>query len=1415
MLHLHLVLLPLLLLNTCLQRHIFQPAEATAFQKPKAHTADYATVLDEFSTHSVIRPQVEHGRTKRSLLTTLDATDGLHTPHISLSYTHEGKRVTIDLQRNDRLLPDSHFLRYQNASGGASPGHVVRNFTKTEVDLCHYQGHIRGQPDSVVALSTCDGALDGIVFDGSQTYFIHPHVDAKGRLQDDHYLLRQADMHPTNATCGYESHRDDHSHDHEKAEEDNGLGGGIPSLPLRLDGGEFQRTLLRKRRQTDDNSQLIRGPYNANKYSSYVELVIVVDNKVYKAYQESAKKVHQHCKNLANIINALYVPLNIYVALVGVVIWNEANEIEFSKDGDVTLRNFLNYRKNKLVLEHPNDNAQLLTKEVFDGGVVGKALKGPICTYEYSGGVSMQHSPNTAVVATTMAHEMGHNFGMEHDTPECHCKDEKCVMAASSTSFIPVNWSSCSIDQLTIAFSRGMNYCLRNKPEKLFESPTCGNGFLEPGEQCDCGLPEHCENACCNAQTCMLHANASCATGECCDLTTCRPKMAGSACREAENECDLPEYCTGESEYCPADVFRRDTEPCDGGQAYCFHGTCRSHSKQCRILWGPTGDNSEHCYSKNMEGTRYGNCGYNRLNSTFLRCEEQHVKCGMLYCIHLNERLEFGMESAAVLSHSYISHERKIVACRTALVDLGLQTTDPGLTPNGAKCGEDKMCVDQRCLPVSAVRQKGMGTPCPEDCSGNGICNSRGHCHCDVGFGGESCSRDGSGGSPDSGPATDPNGSLGLKKFLFVLFFFVFPMVATFYAIYYCHKNGLFARGKLADHILKSSGGSKPITTRTNQNGSGPPPGNGLLKSTPSSTDDMDSALLKSPSDSTPTTGLFGKFDGFTLRPLNDASSPASNYSGPNVAFVQPTVQQDGPQRIAPPPPVVKSETSPVHPSSPKPEATFVRPAPALPPPNPGSTARPIISPPKLDSSTLTMVPLKGSTEDLSPTRSAPAPPVPLHSDPKLNIKRDGTIRRFASFLKKEEKPPLKEKTYIDRERLRTLEISAPMPVPAAPQTESSNSDSETTPREEETQNLVKRAQSMRSPTKKTPLQSFGSMRSPPGLPRPKSGQVNSSGSSRPKSPPPRPPPVVVKKTNSIGSSGYQRPVATAQRSVENTYDDCEYVENEVRASNDDIYSVIDEIPPAAQTLKRSDLVANRASNGSDMGLLNEIVNELEKINGDSIYSGKPVAGAAVAAAPPPADPPKSPQRPAPPKPASSVLEEKAANASASANATPSASASTYHRPPSVNAPVARVKPTVSDKSQPQLQPSMSSFKPPAGTGGQSQPAPVVQLAKRSSSGSFSGGANSIRPKSFMKSTTKALPNGTAGSAVTAPSATIQKPKPLSAKPSFSGGGAGGVLGKRANGGAAPTPPTVKAAAPSTGPKSNIASLTQRFEQSK
>lgn len=56
----------------------------------------------------------------------------------------------------------------------------------------------------------------------------------------------------------------------------------------------------------------------------------------------------------------VYSPLNIYIALVGVVVWSERDEIPLEENGDTTLTNFLHYRE-QLVTHIPNDNAQLLT----------------------------------------------------------------------------------------------------------------------------------------------------------------------------------------------------------------------------------------------------------------------------------------------------------------------------------------------------------------------------------------------------------------------------------------------------------------------------------------------------------------------------------------------------------------------------------------------------------------------------------------------------------------------------------------------------------------------------------------------------------------------------------------------------------------------------------------------------------------------------------------------------------------------------------------------------------------------------------------------------------------------------------------------------------------------------------------------
>lgn len=68
---------------------------------------------------------------------------------------------------------------------------------------------------------------------------------------------------------------------------------------------------------------------------------------------------------------------------------------------------------------------------------------------------------------------------------------------------------------------------------------------------------------------------------------------------------------------------------------------------------------------------------------------------------------------------------------------------------------------------------------CEKDCNGNGWCNSKGHCHCKDGFAPPFCDYPGSGGSEDSGPASDPNG-----KFCSLFCILDSKIICSFFQIY-------------------------------------------------------------------------------------------------------------------------------------------------------------------------------------------------------------------------------------------------------------------------------------------------------------------------------------------------------------------------------------------------------------------------------------------------------------------------------------------------------------------------------------------------------------------------------------------------------------------------------------------------------
>ncbi|KAF4532474.1 hypothetical protein B566_EDAN003050 [Ephemera danica] len=194
-----------------------------------------------------------------------------------------------------------------------------------------------------------------------------------------------------------------------------------------------------------------------------------------------------------------------------------------------------------------------------------------------------KHVP-PAVSHVTLAHEIGHNFGSPHDPETCTPggEDGNFIMFARATSGDKRNnnkFSPCSLQAISPVLAnkaRSTRGCFTEP-----QAAICGNGVVEPGEECDCGWEQDCRDACCFPMSsqprpgeppCRLTPRSACSPsqGPCC-TGECQLRF-GDKCRE-DNGCRDASYCDGRGPACPPSTNKPNKTVCNE-EFVCFMGEC-------------------------------------------------------------------------------------------------------------------------------------------------------------------------------------------------------------------------------------------------------------------------------------------------------------------------------------------------------------------------------------------------------------------------------------------------------------------------------------------------------------------------------------------------------------------------------------------------------------------------------------------------------------------------------------------------------------------------------------------------------------------------------------------------------------------------------------------------------------------------
>ncbi|XP_062439542.1 A disintegrin and metalloproteinase with thrombospondin motifs 7 isoform X1 [Rhea pennata] len=400
---------------------------------------------------------------------------------------YKGQALKFNLSLNNNLLAPGFVSerRYGGITNAKIRSHSYNS--------CHMIGEVQSQTlkGGLAALSTCDG-LKGVFQLVNEDYFIEP-------LAADFRKDGTAQPHRI-----YKRHTPEHNSQGLAMEARGVQDRKEPAVWKTCGVQESQKSLEKseKRRERWEQKQRRKRRIKQRSISKekWVETLVVADTKMVEYH--GSENIEKYVLTVMNMVAGLFHhasignPINIAIVRL-ILLEDEEEDLKISHHADNTLKSFCKWQKNINIKgdSHPlhHDVAVLLTRKD-----ICAAMNRPCETLGLShvAGMCQPHrscniNEDTGLpLAFTVAHELGHSFGIQHDGSSNDCEPVGKRPFIMSPQLLydtsPLTWSRCSREYITRFLDRGWGLCLDDPPaQEVLDYPLVPPGVLyDVSHQC-------------------------------------------------------------------------------------------------------------------------------------------------------------------------------------------------------------------------------------------------------------------------------------------------------------------------------------------------------------------------------------------------------------------------------------------------------------------------------------------------------------------------------------------------------------------------------------------------------------------------------------------------------------------------------------------------------------------------------------------------------------------------------------------------------------------------------------------------------------------------------------------------------------------------------------------------------------------